>query len=188
MTTPFGFDFFLHLSKKHNLRFHLHNPGEEFWFFLDVFPMDIFTNQLVTKDSKVTYFDIRVRNTIIVSKNTNTRPCSETGSGNDYISCIKSKVIQFLIESKTLNCSSVFTNFLYNWQLPTCKSVDEATETFNDMQDVFHDFLKSPKTSGCLVPCNVTMYSASLIAGFDNLLFISIQEHKSATRIKKCLS
>jgi len=57
---------------------HIHNPGEELWFYLDAFPTEMPTYQLPTKsDPFSNYFDIRLKHSFVVSKNTNDRPCSE---------------------------------------------------------------------------------------------------------------
>jgi len=147
------------------MRLHCHNPGEEFWFFLEIYPVEMPKNLLHTKDETLTYFDIRIKDTIIMSKSTSKRLCSEKGTSNDYVKCIKLKFIQKMNENLTLNCTSVFIELIHKWNLPPCKTSEEAMEAFYVLQKVFYDLMRSPRESGCYLPCNLTVYSVTLTEG-----------------------
>ena len=154
---------------------HLHNPGEEFFFYLDGFPTEMPTYQLPTKsEPDISYFDIRLKNSFVVAKNTIDRPCLEGTDGMAFVECLKMKVITNITENKSLPCYSWYTKYLHDWNnLPLCKSREEFIAVVDIIQIVFFDILKSPASSGCFIQCNQSIYSATLTLGSFRIEFES---------------
>lgn len=148
----------------------IHNPGDEFWLYLDGFPTEMPTYYLKLKDDpNLSYIDVRLRDTIMISKSTEAKPCWEGLSGKSYAECLKAKVISDLSKQKVLDCSSWITDSLYNWTLPECKSDREMRRNMNIIQEKFLSNLVLKKDQVCYLPCNQISYSAILTYG--NTLF-----------------
>lgn len=147
---------------------HIHYPGDEFWLYLDGFPTDMATYSLPIKNEPtIAYVDVRLKDTIIKSKSTFERPCSESGTTVSYADCIKSRVISKLIEEKSLNCTTWISEILQNFSLPKCQRQKDFKGVFNKIQGLFYSSLANYVISGCQVPCAETIYSATL--NFGNL-------------------
>lgn len=165
-TSTFKFTFVFEVSKLHDLRIHFHNPGEQFWFYLYIFPMDMPAYSLkVQGDPTISFMDIKLRVSVKILQNTKRRPCSHSISSIDYVECVKSKVVKSILESQSLNCTTVFTNFLHKWPLGGCSSRAEALEAYNVTRFAFYEVMRDRESSGCAIPCNQTVYSASLTDG-----------------------
>jgi len=159
------FSFTFELLRQSNLRVHFHNPGEEFWFFLDVFPMGMPTYFLNVKDNiNFSVVNIKMKSSLKESQSTITRPCSPTETTQSYTQCIKQKVIENITDGKLLNCSTVFTNFLYPWQIPLCQTEHQANEAFKVLKKALYGMLDSK----CSVPCSQTVYTASINECIEN--------------------
>jgi len=106
-THIFEFDYKFEMAKKYNMRIHTHNPGEEFWFFLDIFPFEMPTYYLRTaRDPTIAYYDLKLKKSIHVRKSSKERPCTNDFSGNNYANCIISKVTTNITINKLLTCST----------------------------------------------------------------------------------
>lgn len=163
---PFQFDFLFYLSKNQNLRMQIHNPGDEFWFYVDGFPTYMPTYYLPLKDyPNLKYVDIRLRDTIMISKNTKDKPCLEGPSVASYVDCIKSKVISDLEEKNNLNCTSWISDFIKKWSLPECKTLGDTNYVTYTIQAAFYANLVTYRVSNCYMHCNQTTYSATLTLG-----------------------
>lgn len=173
MTSTFKFNFIFEVSKQHDLRIHFHNPGEQFWFTVHIFPMEMPTYSLKVKgDPSISFFDIKLRVSMKILQNTKSRPCLLSTSSMDYAECIKSRAVKSIIENKSLNCSTVFTNFLHKWQIPLCNSKYEALDALYATRFVFHELMRNRETPDCYMPCNTTVYSASLTPGNETICMV----------------
>jgi hypothetical protein len=187
---PFKFDFNFLLTKNFDIRLYIHNPGDEFWLFLEVFPTEIPIYYLpINSESSIRYINVRLKDTVTVSKNIPKRPCWEQDSGQSYPDCIKSSVISKLKEVKSLHCSTWISEILSNWSLPECKTYNEFQVVSRKIQDTFFDSLANQETSRCHLNCKQTLYTASLTFGnrnFFNLEF-EILTHFYYSKVMKTI-
>lgn len=144
----------------------IHSPGDEIWFYVDGFPTYMQTYNLPLKDdSSLKYIDVRLRDTVTVYKNTKERPCSEDPSKASYANCIKSKVISYMENGTSLNCTSWVSDVVKNWPLPECKTLNETNQLTFDILDGFYHYIETQNNSDCYLPCKQTAYSALLTMG-----------------------
>jgi len=163
---PFQFDFLFFMLKNQNLRMQIHNPGEEFWLHVDGFPTYTPTYSLPLRDyPNLKYVDVRLRDTITISKHTKDKPCLEESSPTSYLDCIKSKVISDLEENKSLNCTTWISDVLKIWPFPECKTLDATNYNSLVIQRAFFSNLESHRVSNCYLPCKQIAYSALLTFG-----------------------
>lgn len=157
------------LSNKENYRLHIHYPGDEFWLYLDGFPTHMATYSLPVKNEPtIAYIDVRLKDTVIKSKNTFQRPCLESATAVSYADCVKSRVITTLVEEKSLHCATWITEILHNWSLPECKTYQDFHEVFYKVEKLFYANLASNDISGCYTPCTQTVYGATLNFGNES--------------------
>lgn len=169
---PFDFSVYFFLSKSQNVRLQLHNPGDEFWSYLEMFPVEIPTYLLPLKTSPVIKFlDIRIKDTVLISKHTFERPCNEGESKESYATCLKSKVIEKLVQHNNLSCSTWVSDVLLDLPLPECDSLEKFKNVSYTIQSGFISMLPSQRTSGCYFPCQQTSFTASLTFGIENINF-----------------
>jgi len=153
----------------------VHNPGDEAWLYLDGFSNEISVYFLQMKGVEgLKYLDIRIRDTIIISKNTKEKPCLELPNEENYFECIKSKVISELNSENKLNCSTWLSNILKNWSLPECKNLKDFLQTTDAIQTKFYSKLARHGDSDCFYPCNHTKYSA--MWAFGNIGFFLLSQ------------
>jgi len=154
------------LSQNQNLQMLIHNPRDEAWLYLDTSLPGISPYFLTLKGvSGLKYIDVRLTDTITISKNTKDRPCSENPREETYFECFKSKVNAELINGNILNCSTWLSNILQNWPLPECKTQKDFVQTTRAILQQFYSVLGSHESTNCYLPCNKTTYSAILCPG-----------------------
>jgi len=164
VASPYEFEISPLLSQNQNLMMQIHSPGDESWLYLDTSYLEM---SLITihKVSRLKYLNIRIKDTIMIYKNTNERPCLEKPREETYFDCIKSVVVAELIRSNMLNCSTWLSNLLQNWSLPECKTQTDFVQTTEVIQEQFYSVLSRRDRSNCYMPCNITVYSAMWAPG-----------------------
>jgi len=143
---------------------HIHNPGDEFWFFLEAFPTEMPTFYLPIKsDPNIKYIDVRIKDTVVISQNTAERKCSEGTQNESFVDCIKSGLIVNMEENGNLNCSTWISDVIKNWSLPECKTIQDFHNVSHLMSNMLYENLASLEK--CNLPCKNLLYSAGLTFG-----------------------
>jgi len=154
----------------------IHNPGDEAWLYLDSTSPEISPYFLNIKGvSGLKYLDVRLTDTITISKNTKARPCLEKPSEETYFECFKSKATADLIKGNKLNCSTWLSNILYNWSLPECKTQKDFIQTTVTIENEFYFILAGLESTNCKIPCSKTTYSAIWTLGNSLYIFTYLE-------------
>lgn len=164
--TSFWFDFQIEMLNKHNLQLYLHNPGDEFWFFLEVYPYDLMGHYVaVGDDHRISFIDIRVKESKYFAKNTEKKPCATYSSNSEFVACAKSAIVKNLAMNVKFNCTTVFSRFLTNLPLPKCPTKQMSQDMDEFVEESFYTLLRAPHFSGCPLPCNQSFYQSTPFIG-----------------------
>jgi len=145
----------------------VHEPGEEFWLYIREFPAEVPTLLVDFKTGLTTaFFEIRIAEKSLKRLNTRYKPCDETISTKDFISCINQTAIEMLLKNGLkLKCMGIFTEIFHKFDLPSCTNVQESEKSWKNVEEVLIKLLLSHKELGCNIPCDRKYYKASLTQG-----------------------
>jgi len=171
--TSFRFEFQLELElyllKKQNIQLFVHNPGDEFWVFLEVYPYDLTSHFLgLGDDHRIAFIDIRVKEIKNYDQNTDKKPCTTYFSNSDFVNCAKAAIVKRLTTDKRFNCTSVFSRFLNDMPLPKCHTKELSQEMDELVEESFYSLLRNPHLSGCPLPCNQSSFQSAAFTGHKN--------------------
>jgi hypothetical protein len=120
--------FTLAINNSMDIYYYLHEPMEEEWLFLSVYPFDVSIHNLDTKNNnEIGGADLKVRKEIMTKNSGKNKICTDQ-SIQQYVTCVRSRRIEELI--KHANCTFPLFDVLgIQKMLPYCTSIDEAKKT-----------------------------------------------------------